>query len=171
MEIRMLYEFYCSENAKKPRSVNASYIIAGVQQPPEKPARKGSRTKDGEDAIMQSSPFMPSSMPQPDDSEPPNRKTSIILVREEDMEGRVPPFLTLSIAAIKGIIPHLKVTDARATFESIFSIHIYSLQPTALQDLNVLTDVRREMLATYSHEDPMEHGKTWGMIQNKHVKV
>jgi hypothetical protein len=61
--------------------------------------------------------------------------------------------------------------DAKSTFESISSIHIYSLQPTVLQDLNVLTDVHREMLAAHAHEDPLEYGKQWGMIQNKNVKV
>lgn len=61
--------------------------------------------------------------------------------------------------------------DAKATFQSISSIHVYSLQPTILQDLNVLTDVSREMLAAYAHEDPSECGGQWGMIQNKNVKV
>ncbi|GAQ06112.1 hypothetical protein ALT_3433 [Aspergillus lentulus] len=37
-------------------------------------------------------------------------------------------------------------------------------------DLNVLTDVHREMLAAHAHEDPLEYGKQWGMIQNKNVK-
>lgn len=40
-----------------------------------------------------------------------------------------------------------------------------------LQDLNILTDVSREMLAAHAHEDPLEHGKQWGMIQNQNVKV
>lgn len=61
--------------------------------------------------------------------------------------------------------------DAKSTFQNISSIHMYSLEPTVLQDLNVLTDVSREMLATYAHEDPLEYGKEWGMIQNKNVKV
>lgn len=60
---------------------------------------------------------------------------------------------------------------AKATFQEISLIHVYSLEPTVLQDLNVLTDVSREMLATYAHEDPLEYGKQWGMIQNKNVKV
>ncbi|KAF4155453.1 hypothetical protein CNMCM6936_009031 [Aspergillus lentulus] len=38
------------------------------------------------------------------------------------------------------------------------------------EDLNVLTDVHREMLAAHAHEDPLEYGKQWGMIQNKNVK-
>lgn len=61
--------------------------------------------------------------------------------------------------------------DAKATFQEISLIHVYSLEPTVLQDLNVLTDVSREMQAAYAHEDPLEYGTQWGMIRNKNVKV
>ena len=65
----------------------------------------------------------------------------------------------------------ISAVDAKATFESISSIYIYSLQPTMLQDINVLTDVNREMLVNHAQEDPLEYGKQWGMIQNANVKV
>lgn len=89
----MLYEFHRTENAKKPQSVNATYIITGVQHPPEerKPATNGTaRARDGDDEVMQSSPFLSSSMPQQDvdAAEEPVRRTSVLLVREEDMEGK-----------------------------------------------------------------------------------
>lgn len=63
-----------------------------------------------------------------------------------------------------------RTTGAKASFESISMIHVYSLQANALQDLNALVDVSREILSSYGHEDPLEHGKHWGMIQNEHVK-
>lgn len=50
-------------------------------------------------------------------------------------------------------------------------MHVYSLQPTVLQDLNALTDASRELSTTYASQDPLEFGKQWGMIQNSHVKV
>lgn len=62
-------------------------------------------------------------------------------------------------------------TDAKAKFQEISLVYVYSLEPTVLQDLNVLTDVSREMQAAYAHEDPLEYGTQWGMIQNKNVKV
>jgi DNA polymerase delta subunit 3 len=62
-------------------------------------------------------------------------------------------------------------TDAKSTFQSISTIHVYSLQPTALPDLNVLVDANREILSTHGQEDPLECGKQWGMIQNRNVKV
>lgn len=61
--------------------------------------------------------------------------------------------------------------DAKATFQSISTIHVYSVQPTALQDLNVLTDVSREIATAYAQDDPLECGQQWGMIQNLNVKV
>jgi DNA polymerase delta subunit 3 len=81
----MLYEFHRTENAKRPQSVNATYLLTGVQRPPEKSTTNGVK-KDGDDAVMQSSPFM-SSMPHPDDAEQPIRTTSFLLAREEDLAG------------------------------------------------------------------------------------
>lgn len=60
--------------------------------------------------------------------------------------------------------------DAKATFESISMIHIYSLQSHELPDLNALVDVSRDILTSFGSEDPLELGKQWGMIQNQHVK-
>lgn len=84
----MLYDFHQNENSKKPNSVNATYVITGVQQP-EAPAANGKTNgsdRDGDD-LMQSSPYMSSSMPNQDDPAETVPTTSIILVREEDLEG------------------------------------------------------------------------------------
>ena len=61
--------------------------------------------------------------------------------------------------------------DAKSTFQSISTIHVYSLEPTTLPDLNVLVDVNREIASTHGQEDPLECGKQWGMIQNRDVRV
>lgn len=61
--------------------------------------------------------------------------------------------------------------DAKSTFQSISTIHVYSLEPTALPDLNVLVDANREIASTHAQDDPLECGKQWGMIQNRNVKV
>ncbi|KAJ5218883.1 uncharacterized protein N7498_000982 [Penicillium cinerascens] len=142
---QLLFEFHSKENAKKPQSVHATYVISGIQKPPEPPATNG-HAKDDEDEVMQSSPYLPSSMPNQDAPSDSLRIASIILAREEDLE------------------------DAKATFQSISTIHVYSVQPTALQDLNVLTDVCREVATAYAQDDPLEGGKDWGMIQNRNVK-
>lgn len=62
-------------------------------------------------------------------------------------------------------------TDAKATFQSISMIHVYSLEPAVLPDLNVLVDASRESASTHAQDDPLECGKQWGMIQNRNVKV
>ena len=50
-------------------------------------------------------------------------------------------------------------------------IHIYSVEPSTLQDLNTLTVVCRELATTHAQDDPLECGQQWGMIQNRNVKV
>jgi DNA polymerase delta subunit 3 len=94
---RMLYDFHKSQNAKKPNSVHATYLLTGTARTePTESARK-TQTQEDEDSIMQSSPF-PSSYPEPEpplefedeDVEPveENIPTTIVtLVREEDLEG------------------------------------------------------------------------------------
>ncbi|KAJ6096131.1 hypothetical protein N7486_006877 [Penicillium sp. IBT 16267x] len=140
---QVLYEFHRNENAKEPQSVHATYVISGVQNP--EPTTTNGHAND-EDEVMQSSPYMPSSMPNQETVSDASRITSIILAREEDLD------------------------DAKATFRSISTIHVYSVQSTILQDLNVLTDVAREVATANVQDDPLECGKQWGMIQNRHVK-
>ncbi|KAL4787997.1 DNA polymerase subunit Cdc27 [Aspergillus varians] len=145
---QMLFDFHHHENSKKPSSVNATYILTGVPKAIE-PATNGAAAngKDSdEDDIMPSSPYISSSMPNQDAATDQIPVSSVLLAREEDLE------------------------DAKATFESISSVYVYSLQPTLLQDLNSLTDACREMLVSHAQEDPLEYGKQWGMIQNTNVK-
>ncbi|KAJ5315505.1 DNA polymerase subunit Cdc27 [Penicillium atrosanguineum] len=84
---RILFEFHNKENAKKPQSVQATYVISGIQKAPERPATNG-HAKDDEDEVMQSSPYLPSSQPNEDAASGSLRIASIILAREEDLEGR-----------------------------------------------------------------------------------
>ncbi|OQE15130.1 hypothetical protein PENFLA_c033G08432 [Penicillium flavigenum] len=141
---QILFEFHRNENAKKPQTVHATYVISGIQKAPEPAPTNGHA--DDEDEMMQSSPYLPSSMPNQDATSDSIRTASIVLAREEDLE------------------------DAKSTFQSISTIHVYSLQPTALPDLNVLVDANREISSTHGQEDPLECGKQWGMIQNRNVK-
>lgn len=86
----MLYEFHRSENTKKPNSVNATYVITGIQRPREPPPSNDTKANNdggGEDEIMQSSPYLPSSMPNQDPAIDSVATASIVLAREEDLEG------------------------------------------------------------------------------------
>lgn len=81
----MLFEFHRNENAKRPQSVHATYLISGIQNPPEPPATNGHA--NDEDEIMQSSPYLPSSMPNQEVTSDQVRIASVIIAREEDLEG------------------------------------------------------------------------------------
>lgn len=81
----ILFEFHHNENAKKPQTVHATYVISGIQKAPE-PSYTNGHGND-EDETMQSSPYLPSSMPNQDSASDSIRVASIVLAREEDLEG------------------------------------------------------------------------------------
>jgi DNA polymerase delta subunit 3 len=83
---RILYEFHLQQNAKKPGTVHATYLIAGMKRK-ETTAATHSAKKDGDDDYMQSSPFVSSSMPQPSEGTGETSVLSIALAREEDLES------------------------------------------------------------------------------------
>lgn len=146
----MLYEFHRKQNAKKPGSVHATYLITGVRQPKVNAHTNGMHSQeDGEDTVMQSSPLLPSSSapkPEEDAPEEPVSVRSVLLVREE----------------------HL--AQAKATFESITGIHIYSLQANGLSDVQSLTECNRKIAVSYATEDPLQAWKQYGTIQNPNVR-
>src|SRR4051812_29415234 len=112
----MLFDFHQKQNAKKPGSVHATYLITGTRLPPKSQQPNHAESQDSEDAVMQSSPPIPnSSAPQDteDDIEPTPIR-SILIVKEEHLQ------------------------KAKATFEQITVIHMYSLAAGGLSDLNSL---------------------------------
>ncbi|KAK5132294.1 hypothetical protein LTR08_009202 [Meristemomyces frigidus] len=146
---QMLYEFHRKQNAKKPGSVHATYLITGIRREQTPAQTNGVHSqKDGEDTVMQSSPPLPeSSAPVPEESaEEPVVVRSVLLVKEE----------------------HL--AQAKTTFESITGIHIYSLQANGLNDVQSLTECNRKIAVDYASEDPLVAWKQYGTIQNPNVK-
>lgn len=146
----MLYEFHRKQNSKKPGSVHASYLITGtrIPQTPKQPNGGHGQDKDGEDTVMRSSPPMPSSsMPQPEEEQAaPVPVRSVLIVKEEHLD------------------------KAKATFEQITAIHVYSLQAKGLSDLHALTECNRKIAADYASEDPLVAWKQYGTIQDPNVK-
>ncbi|MCJ1472262.1 hypothetical protein MMC13_000909 [Lambiella insularis] len=141
---RMLYDFHQKLNSKKPGCVHATYLVSGVRVA--KAAVNEALEKDGEDVHMQSSPFMSRSMPHQDTEEDGKAMRVMTLVQEQ----------------------HLDVV--KSNYESITSIHIYSLEPNAIQNLQILSDVKRELAVSYAKDDPLVVGKHYGTIQNSQVK-
>jgi DNA polymerase delta subunit 3 len=87
MTHRMLFEFHRSQNAKKPGTVHATYLMSGIKRKEDPIVTNGGAKIDGEDDYMQSSPFMGSSMPQGDAGTGESGVLSITLVKEEELEG------------------------------------------------------------------------------------
>ncbi|KAL1629301.1 hypothetical protein SLS56_005405 [Neofusicoccum ribis] len=144
---QMLFDFHATENKKKPSSVHATYIITGTKLPQPATHTNGANLHSYNDVHMRSSPI-PSSLPDApeDDDERAIKVTSIKLVREEDLG------------------------ETKAHFEEITSIHIYSLEPGPLKDLQVLSDCSREAIEKCCNEDPLEAWKTYGSIYNPHTR-
>jgi DNA polymerase delta subunit 3 len=84
----MLFDFHHNQNARKPKSVHATYIVSGTKRTVKHD--KAGAGQDGDDTVMQSSPFM-SSMPEQIEEEEPIKKTAITITREEELEGALYP--------------------------------------------------------------------------------
>ncbi|PQE03639.1 hypothetical protein CJF30_00006301 [Rutstroemia sp. NJR-2017a BBW] len=85
--LRSLFEFHRIQNAKKPGTIHATYLISGTKRK-EVVVTSNGHEKDGEDSVMQSSPFQ-SSMPQPEDTAQDDSSVlTITLVPEEDLDSK-----------------------------------------------------------------------------------
>jgi DNA polymerase delta subunit 3 len=173
----MLYEFHRQQNGKRPGTVHATYLISGTKRKEELSSSNGGAQKDGEDDYMQSSPFINSSMPQPDDTGE-SGVLSIILVREENLEGRTSLQSSIDDAKIscRGAVTiraHFFDTylQSRTTsFEGRAPSFYRNLKAHHIQDLQVLSDITREIQELCAAEDPLELAPKYGTIINKNVK-
>ncbi|KAG9791558.1 hypothetical protein KCU88_g982, partial [Aureobasidium melanogenum] len=156
----MLYDFYQSHNEMKPGTLYATYLLSGL--------KKRQRTIDNDtngatnkhqynedEPIPSSPPPFTSSMLEPsqqsnaeeDEHEQQVSVGTLTLVREEDLEAM------------------------KEQYETITSIHIYSLSPARIQDLVTLTDINRGLFQeTFIKQDPLINNKTYGIIQNQYVR-
>ncbi|KAK5107618.1 hypothetical protein LTR62_000953 [Meristemomyces frigidus] len=145
---QMLYDFHRKQNAKKPGAVHATYLITGTKLKNVAQTNGFHSQQDEENTVMQSSPPLPSSSaPQPDD----DTKTEAVAVR------------TVMVAKEE----HL--SQAKAAFQSITGVHVYSLEVKGLSDIQSLTECNRKILVDYASEDPLEVWKQYGTIQNPNV--
>jgi DNA polymerase delta subunit 3 len=142
---QMLFAFHQTENAKKVDSCHATYIISGIRHDPSPPTN-GFHDHD-EDTTMQSSPPL-SSLPEPQPAYEPEiiPTQTVMVVRQEHLE------------------------EAKALLEEVISVFVYSLEPSSLANLQVLSDCTREMYEKHAKEDPLEAWKQYGTIQNPNVK-
>lgn len=156
----MLYDFYEFQNGKKPGSVYATYLLSGVKKAQDSLSQVGGTTNGHkhefeDEPIPSSPPPFTSSMLEPSqesnhasESKGPQVKVrTITLAREENLEA------------------------VKEQYEHISSIHIYSLSPAHVQDLATLTDIGRGLFTdVFAKQDPLEHNRTYGIIQNPNVR-
>ncbi|KAK5047091.1 hypothetical protein LTR84_007034 [Exophiala bonariae] len=158
----MLYEFHKIQNDKKTNSIYATYLISGVKKDQKLALQKNGTTNghthgyDEDEPIPSSPPPFTSSMLEPTqkssqntpaDDEVRNSVRSVTLTREERLES------------------------VKEQYETITSIHIYSLSPARIEDLVTLTDIGRGLFTdSFSKEDPLLQNKTYGVIQNPSVR-
>lgn len=88
-QLRLLYEFYHHQSSRKPGSVNATYLVSGIQAKLGETSATGHGLFNFEDVNMQSSPFISSSIPPGDDAEERSSVNVIALVREQDLECKI----------------------------------------------------------------------------------
>lgn len=157
----MLYEFYKTQHDKKPDSIYATYLIAGVKKDPKTASGKNGTTNgnshdyDEDEAIPSSpppftssmlEPTQPSSQHGPADDDTHSVRT-VTLAREERLES------------------------IKEQYETITSIHIYSLSPGRIEDLVTLTDIGRGLFTdSFMKEDPLVQNKIYGVTQNPGVR-
>ncbi|KAG9826394.1 hypothetical protein KCU98_g11557, partial [Aureobasidium melanogenum] len=59
---------------------------------------------------------------------------------------------------------------AKSTFDDVLSIHVYSIQPSKINDLHILTECNRAIMAAAINEDLLDTYKQYGVIHNGQVK-
>jgi DNA polymerase delta subunit 3 len=153
----MLYDFHDKQNAKKPKSVHATYLITGTLRIGPTPSTNGTFSQsDGlGDSFMQSSPF-PSSMPEPD--------TNFEVDQDENPIKEDVPAVTVLL------VQEEQLEEAKEEFEEINSIFVYSLESGSIKDMQLLTTCNRDIVTQFSSEDPLESYKKYGIPHNPNVK-
>jgi len=129
----MLYEYHKYQNAQKPDSIHATYLVYGV--------KKSEASQEDGDVDMASS------MPDQDETPDVVHSNTLTLVREEDL------------------------TETLAAYESVSSLHVYSLAPHPQRDLAMLSDVAKSLAEyTIKEQDVSVAAKKFGTILNPHVR-
>lgn len=142
----MLYDYHSYQNAQKPDSIHATYLVYGIK-------RNEKASEDGD--VEMSSP-----VPEHDPTSEEVPSTTLSLVREENLKGRVTCcWMTGDSLTV--------ITDALAGYQEVTSIHVYSLAPHPQRDLSLLSDVSKA-LSEYSLKDP--DSTKYGAIINPQVR-
>jgi DNA polymerase delta subunit 3 len=86
----MLFDFHQKQNTKRSGTVHATYLISGSRPTGLTTQTNRMNSQDGDDTLMHSDTLMSSSAEQTNGTQGENVITvkSIVLAKEEDLEGR-----------------------------------------------------------------------------------
>ncbi|KAI9665562.1 MAG: hypothetical protein M1831_001705 [Alyxoria varia] len=150
---QMLYEFHRSQNARKPGCVHATYLISGVSKPQQAGQDKkpnGVHFQQDEDTMMNDDSLMSSGVPDAG-------------AEEQYMSEKI------SVMSVTLVQEH-HLEEARFSFDSISCIHVYSLEPGPLQNIQILSDCNHKVNAEHGSEDLLETWKEYGTIHNPYAQ-
>ena len=157
----MLYEFYKVQHDKKPDSIYATYLISGVKKAQKPTLGTNGATNGHKHAYDEDEPIPSSPPPFTSSMLEPSQQSS---QPAEDNRTQV-PVQTIALIREEGL------NTAREQYETITSIHIYSLSPGRIDDLVTLTDIGRGLFTeSFMKEDPLVKNKTFGVIHNPGVR-
>lgn len=108
----MLYEFHAWQNGKRSGSVHATYMLYGIR----KIAQTNGHSQQDGDVQMTSSP------PDLESAVDDGPLITLSLVAEESLKGRLSPRAPVTSESLADLL-----TDVLSQYESISSIHVYSL--------------------------------------------
>ena len=161
----MLYSFYKDRNGKRPSSIHATYQIIG-RRPSLRYTTNGAVQAD-EDVEMEENPFQ-SSMPETQEEEEETIPvTAFVLVQEEELEG----MRFQKQRTIARVDMDLPPAAAKETFDEIETIFVYSIEPSHLQDIQLLSTCNADIRRKQGAEDPLESWKIYGGIRDPNCKV
>ncbi|KAI1818396.1 hypothetical protein GGS20DRAFT_581506 [Poronia punctata] len=133
----MLYDFHQWQNAKRPGTMHATYLLYGTKSEPQ-------GEKDDEDVKMTDSQTSDEADSSSYSDTVPNYTLS--LVREEDLQEEL------------------------KSYSQVTSIHVYSLAPHPLKDLQLLADTARQVLKLSQEDTTPNPAKVYGTIVSPNVR-
>ena len=146
---QMLYEFHRIQTGKKPGSVHATYLVCGVCPRQVNQTNGTPSQSDVKDTVMDDG-FASSSIPQPDE--------------EQEPESEEVPEILITV------IPEEKLEECKSQFSHIDCVHVYSIEPAPLDNIQLLSDCTRALKQKTAGEDPLETWKIYGTIHNPNGK-
>ncbi|KAI1198662.1 DNA polymerase subunit Cdc27 [Nemania serpens] len=138
----MLYDFHKWQNDKRPDTLHATYIIYGTRN-------REVHHQNGDDD---------------GDVDMTNTQTS------EDADDTNAPFSDLVPTYTLSLVRQEQLEETLSKYNEVTSVHVYSLAPHPLKDLQLLTDAARQVFQLSTTDDAPKSNKVYGTISNPNVR-